>query len=85
MYILIIAARCEWEHPRGASSTVEEEAEVKWGQTLSLTTAVLENLEVTKVTKFIKSLFRLIGNELGFSQVGKMHKIPQLKVSTKTW
>lgn len=82
MYILIAAARCKGDHPRDASSAVEEttreEAEANWGQTL-----VLRTWKSPRQNKLIKSLFCLIGNELGFLQVGRTDKVPQLKVSTQ--
>lgn len=65
--ILIIPARDPWENPREASSTVEEttgeEAECNQWQI-----KLFENLKVTKTRKFMKSLFCLTGNELGFLQ-----------------
>lgn len=62
---LITAAKCPWENPREASSTVEEttgeEAEGNQWQT-----ELFE--KVTKTRKFTKSSFCLAGNEVGFLQ-----------------
>lgn len=91
LYMAVTAGKCKWEPPRDASSTVEEtmreEAGILQGkeQLLFVTTATLLFCRSwgalwggIETRKFPKSSFCFIGNKLGFSWVGRTHKIPQL-------